>query len=96
MHSPAARSLPPTFSPLCGMTVSAAAKQRVPWTDATGTGDSAKDRAGLQTRSQKLLSRPEGTVQLNAWLGRQDSNLGMAVPKTAALPLGDAPMCGAF
>ena len=26
-----------------------------------------------------------------AWLGRQDSNLGMAVPKTAALPLGDAP-----
>ena len=26
------------------------------------------------------------------WLGRQDSNLGMAVPKTAALPLGDAPM----
>ena len=25
------------------------------------------------------------------WLGRQDSNLGMAVPKTAALPLGDAP-----
>lgn len=28
------------------------------------------------------------------WLGRQDSNLGMAVPKTAALPLGDAPMRG--
>lgn len=26
------------------------------------------------------------------WLGRQDSNLGMAVPKTAALPLGDAPI----
>jgi hypothetical protein len=26
-----------------------------------------------------------------SWLGRQDSNLGMAVPKTAALPLGDAP-----
>lgn len=26
------------------------------------------------------------------WLGRQDSNLGMAVPKTAALPLGDDPM----
>ena len=25
------------------------------------------------------------------WLGRQDSNLRMAVPKTAALPLGDAP-----
>ena len=28
---------------------------------------------------------------LRLWLGRQDSNLGMAVPKTAALPLGDAP-----
>jgi hypothetical protein len=28
---------------------------------------------------------------LKDWLGRQDSNLGMAVPKTAALPLGDAP-----
>ena len=26
------------------------------------------------------------------WLGRQDSNLGMPVPKTGALPLGDAPM----
>jgi hypothetical protein len=30
------------------------------------------------------------------WLGREDSNLRMAVPKTAALPLGDAPMRGAF
>ncbi|CAD5276484.1 hypothetical protein BOS5A_210665 [Bosea sp. EC-HK365B] len=30
------------------------------------------------------------------WLGRQDSNLGMAVPKTAALPLGDAPICAAL
>ncbi len=26
------------------------------------------------------------------WLGREDSNLRMAVPKTAALPLGDAPI----
>ena len=25
------------------------------------------------------------------WLGRQDSNLRMAAPKTAALPLGHAP-----
>ena len=25
------------------------------------------------------------------WLGRQDSNLGMPIPKTGALPLGDAP-----
>ena len=30
------------------------------------------------------------------WLGRQDSNLGMAVPKTAALPLGDAPIVCAY
>ena len=42
----------------------------------------------IQTCSEVLRSRdvPRG------WLGRQDSNLGMAVPKTAALPLGDAPM----
>ena len=26
------------------------------------------------------------------WLGRQDSNLRMPVPKTGALPLGDAPV----
>jgi hypothetical protein len=25
------------------------------------------------------------------WLGREDSNLRMPVPKTGALPLGDAP-----
>ena len=28
---------------------------------------------------------------LRIWLGRQDSNLRMPVPKTGALPLGDAP-----
>ena len=28
---------------------------------------------------------------LRVWLGRLDSNQGMAVPKTAALPLGYAP-----
>jgi site-specific DNA recombinase len=27
----------------------------------------------------------------NLWLGREDSNLRMTVPKTVALPLGDAP-----
>jgi hypothetical protein len=31
---------------------------------------------------------------LENWLGRQDSNLGMPVPKTGALPLGDAPPLG--
>ena len=30
----------------------------------------------------------------NRWLGRQDSNLRMPVPKTGALPLGDAPAGG--
>ena len=29
---------------------------------------------------------------LNSWRGRQDSNLRMRVPKTRALPLGDAPI----
>jgi hypothetical protein len=33
-------------------------------------------------------------IDREEWLGRQDSNLGMAVPKTAALPLGDAPPWG--
>jgi hypothetical protein len=28
---------------------------------------------------------------MRAWLGRQDSNLRMPIPKTGALPLGDAP-----
>ena len=32
------------------------------------------------------------SAKTEIWLGRQDSNLGMAVPKTAALPLGDAPI----
>ena len=30
---------------------------------------------------------------LNRWLGREDSNLRMAESKSAALPLGYAPMC---
>lgn len=29
--------------------------------------------------------------QAKDWLGLQDSNLGMPVPKTGALPLGEAP-----
>lgn len=35
-------------------------------------------------------------IYVKLWLGRQDSNLGMAVPKTAALPLGDAPTEAGF
>ena len=30
--------------------------------------------------------------QYKNWLGRQDSNLRMAAPKAAALPLGHAPI----
>ena len=37
-------------------------------------------------RPNPKVIRPE-----SGWLGRQDSNLRMAVPKTAALPLGYAP-----
>jgi hypothetical protein len=33
---------------------------------------------------------------LNYWLGRQDSNLGMAESKSAALPLGYAPTGGSL
>jgi NAD(P)-dependent dehydrogenase (short-subunit alcohol dehydrogenase family) len=36
---------------------------------------------------RNLLTRSENV----GWLGRQDSNLRMAAPKAAALPLGDAP-----
>jgi hypothetical protein len=32
-----------------------------------------------------------GEEMTGKWLGCQDSNLGMAVPKTAALPLGHTP-----
>ena len=39
---------------------------------------------GRVASCKKLLSERN-------WLGRQDSNLGMSVPKTDALPLGDAP-----
>lgn len=48
-------------------------------------------------RTASPVSRPAcaatriGSVFLKCWLGREDSNLRMAVPKTAALPLGDAP-----
>ena len=37
------------------------------------------------------LSNPQKKVSNEVWLGRLDSNQGMAVPKTAALPLGYAP-----
>ena len=45
----------------------------------------ARSRGRTSVPGLKSLFDREG------WLGRQDSNLGMAVPKTAALPLGYAP-----
>ena len=46
-------------------------------------------------RKQRDFSaeRPNGErVWSGGWLGREDSNLRMTVPKTVALPLGDAPI----
>ena len=50
------------------------------------------------TSTQKLSPKGDFFVDMyrKSWLGRQDSNLGMAVPKTAALPLGDAPTEAGF
>jgi hypothetical protein len=55
----------------------------------------------LEKYNQQVDLKPDldflrcpGTVILtryDLWLGRQDSNLGMAASKAAALPLGDAP-----
>jgi hypothetical protein len=47
----------------------------------------------LPAPSKRLVC---GIIEKDSWLGRQDSNLGMAVPKTAALPLGDAPTAAVF
>lgn len=33
---------------------------------------------------------------MNDWLGREDSNLRMTIPKTVALPLGDVPIYVSF
>ena len=37
------------------------------------------------------ICRRSAWISKSVWLGRQDSNLGMAESKSAALPLGDAP-----
>jgi thiazoline dehydrogenase / protease len=39
----------------------------------------------------KSWTQRRATIEKNSWLGRQDSNLGMAESKSAALPLGYAP-----
>lgn len=58
-------------------------------------------RASVFVKPQSRRSMPEGVDRLRLlfrlvflnWLGRQDSNLGMAESKSAALPLGYAPKC---
>ena len=49
------------------------------------------DKVGRTTDAEFGSTRTFNGGLPKDWLGRQDSNLGMAVPKTAALPLGDAP-----
>src|ERR1700704_438859 len=39
-----------------------------------------------------LLSPQSSSLSPDYWLGREDSNLRMAAPKAAALPLGDSPV----
>jgi hypothetical protein len=52
--------------------------------------------AGAPRRSPKnqqaIFNAFDALKSWRKWLGREDSNLRMAVPKTAALPLGDAPI----
>src|SRR3569623_1871070 len=43
-------------------------------------------------RTTSTKDRPLITNKFSTWLGRKDSNLRMAAPKAAALPLGDAPI----
>src|SRR5437867_1781214 len=38
------------------------------------------------------IDPPSSIFDSRSWLGRKDSNLRMAAPKAAALPLGDAPI----
>src|SRR4051794_16711611 len=45
----------------------------------------------LAATANALQGRLAHDQTTGMWLGRQDSNLGMSVPKTDALPLGDAP-----
>ena len=50
-------------------------------------------QTGLQTVTEIVcvMAFSEALSLCLYWLGRQDSNLRMTVPKTVALPLGDAP-----
>ncbi len=56
---------------------------------------SNEDRISMHWAQKYNRSRDSkkeaGTHFSKRWLGRQDSNLRMPIPKTGALPLGDAP-----
>ena len=58
-------------------------------------GQSGRVRGSLRVAERHSLNA-NLLKNREKWLGREDSNLRMAVPKTAALPLGDAPMRLAF
>ena len=63
----------------------------------TGRVLSSRRNSLLHQSSAKLVvcSLPVKVIAVSPilfWLEREDSNLRMAVPKTAALPLGDAPI----
>ena len=59
----------------------------------TGLRVGTEDDSTLERFPNLLKRSGNGNFGLanEEWLGRQDSNLGMPVPKTGALPLGDAP-----
>ena len=78
--------------------------ERVPQQDFTGSGSdcpaaSACPSARARVCPYPLLERgmvcaieaSRARTRADSWLGRQDSNLRMPIPKTGALPLGDAP-----
>ena len=48
----------------------------------------------LENMIASLLSYAINKKSCWQWLGYQDSNLGMPIPKTGALPLGDTPTFG--
>lgn len=72
-----------------------------PGSPAIGDGRPVADEGGC-AGARSITARPIGDLRVvlpwvcpgdgrRCWLGRLDSNQGMAVPKTAALPLGYAP-----
>ncbi len=65
-------------------------QQRVPGTP-PGRRSACRTKGGDMAQRQAFRQMPDWVDISVGWLGRQDSNLGMAVPKTAALPLGYAP-----